>query len=120
MPPFKWSRKEDVMSEQVHRRLGDEQVKMILGRYAAKELTAAQAMELLGLRRRQYFEWVQRYREDPEGFTIQYRRKEKSRKVDLKMVPYSETGLTDIRFWHNGRLVSTQKIKTSDLPIVRF
>jgi hypothetical protein len=40
--------------------------------------------------------------------------------VDLKMVPDPETGLTDIRFWHNGRLVSTQKIKTSDLPIVRF
>ena len=82
MPPFEWSRKEDVMSEQVHRRLGDEQVKMILGRYAAKELTAAQAMELLSLRQRQFFEWAQRYREDPEGFTTQYRRKEKSRKID--------------------------------------
>ncbi len=35
------------MSEQVHRRLADEQVRMILGRYAAKELTAAQAMELM-------------------------------------------------------------------------
>jgi hypothetical protein len=40
--------------------------------------------------------------------------------VNLKMVPDPETGLTDIRFWHNGRLVSTQKIKTSDLSIVWF
>jgi hypothetical protein len=70
------------MSEQVHRRLADEQVRMVLGRYVAKELTTAQAMELLGLKRRQFFEWAQRYRDDPEGFTIRYRRQGKSRKVD--------------------------------------
>jgi hypothetical protein len=41
-------------------------------------------------------------------------------KVDLKIVPDLESGLAEIRFWHNGRLVSTQKLKTSDLAIVRF
>lgn len=69
------------MSEQVHKRLTDEQVRMILGRYAVKELTAAQAIELLGLKRRQFFEWTQRYRKDPDGFTVQYQRKEKNRKL---------------------------------------
>jgi len=48
---------EVAMSEQVHKRLTDEQVKMILRRYVAKEMTAAEAMELLGLKRRQFFEW---------------------------------------------------------------
>lgn len=70
------------MSEQVHKRLTDEQVRMILGRYAAKELTATEAIELLGLKRRQFFEWAQRYRKDPDGFTVQYQRKEKNRKLD--------------------------------------
>ncbi len=70
------------MGEQVHKRLTDDQVGMILGRYAAKRLTAAEAMELLGLKRRQFFEWVQRYREDPLGFSIQYQRNEKNRKLD--------------------------------------
>jgi hypothetical protein len=41
-------------------------------------------------------------------------------KVDLRMVPDEETGLTEIRFWHNGRLVSMQKVKTSHLTPVRF
>jgi hypothetical protein len=41
-------------------------------------------------------------------------------KVDLRMIPDSEKGLTEIRFWHNGKLVSTQKIKTSSLIPVRF
>lgn len=41
-------------------------------------------------------------------------------KVDLKIVPDEEAGLAEIRFWHNARLVSTQKIKISDLIRVRF
>jgi len=73
---------EVAMSEQVHKRLTDEQVRMILGRYMAKEVTAAEAIELLGLGRRQFFEWAQRYRKDPVGFTVQYQRNEKNRKLD--------------------------------------
>jgi hypothetical protein len=41
-------------------------------------------------------------------------------KIDLRMVPDDETGLTEIRFWHNGRLVSTQKVRTVSLNRVRF
>jgi hypothetical protein len=41
-------------------------------------------------------------------------------KVDLKIVPDADSGLAEIRFWHNSRLVSTQKIKTNNLTIVRF
>jgi hypothetical protein len=74
--------REGAMSEQVHKRLSDEQVRMILGRYAAKELTATEAIELLSLKRRQFFEWAQRYRKDPDSFTVHYQRKEKNRKLD--------------------------------------
>ena len=126
------------MGEQVHRRFTDEQVKMVLGRCLAKELRSFEAIELLGLKRRQFFEWVQRYRREPDGFSVSYRRKRRSRrlddavdrhiieeladpyqKVDLRIVPMTEAGLVEVRFWHNGRLVSIQKIKTGELPIVR-
>ena len=40
--------------------------------------------------------------------------------VDLRMAPDPETGLTEIRFWHNGKLVSTQKVQTSALKGMRF
>ena len=69
------------MGEQIHKRLVDEQMKAILGRYVAKEMTAAHAMELLGLRRRQFFEWVQRYKSNPEGLTVEHQRKQKGRKI---------------------------------------
>lgn len=69
------------MTEQVHKRLIDEQVRMIVDRFIRKELSAEQAMQLLGLRRSQFFEWVKRYRESGEDFTIQYHREGKSRRI---------------------------------------
>jgi hypothetical protein len=42
------------------------------------------------------------------------------KKVDPRIVPDPESGLAEIRFWHNASLMSTQKVKISDLTIVRF
>lgn len=69
------------MTEQVHKRLIDEQVKMILERFIRKELQSEQAMGLLGLKRSQFFEWVKKYRESKETFTIQYHREGKAREI---------------------------------------
>ncbi len=41
-------------------------------------------------------------------------------KVELRMVPDEETGLTEIRFWHKGKLVGTQKVKSSAFKSVYF
>jgi hypothetical protein len=72
---------EKEMTEQVHKRLIDEQVKMILDRFIRKELQSEQAMGLLGLKRSQFFEWVKKYRESKETFTIQYHREGKAREI---------------------------------------
>ena len=69
------------MTEQVHERLIDEQVKMIVERFIRKELSSERAMELVGLKRSQFFERVKRYRENGEAFTIQYHREGKSREI---------------------------------------
>jgi hypothetical protein len=73
------------MGEQIHKRLSDEQMRMIMDRYLAGEMNATHAMELLGLKRSQFFEWVQKYRNDPDGFTVAYRRKIDSRRLDEKV-----------------------------------
>ncbi|MBI5327570.1 MAG: hypothetical protein HZB80_04655 [Deltaproteobacteria bacterium] len=46
------------MTGQIHKRLSDEQVRIILDRYIQKEISVLQAMNLLDLKRRQFFEWV--------------------------------------------------------------
>ena len=69
------------MTEHVHKRLIEEQVKMILERFIQKEISSGQAMDLLGLQRSQFFEWVKKYRENGESFTIQYHREGQTRKI---------------------------------------
>ncbi len=41
-------------------------------------------------------------------------------KIELRMVPADGGELTEIRFWHKGRLTGIQKVKTADLKTVRF
>lgn len=69
------------MTEQIHKRLVDEQVGTILDRYLNKEISAEQGMDLLGLKRRQFFGWVKRYRQSPGGFTVDYKRGSLNRRI---------------------------------------
>ncbi len=61
------------MTAQIHKRLIDDQVKMILDRFIKNEPSPGQAMDLLGLKRSQFFEWMEKYRESggkPLRFSI--------------------------------------------------
>jgi hypothetical protein len=40
--------------------------------------------------------------------------------VQLRIIPDQESGLAEIRFWYENRLVNTQKVKNQDLNLVRF
>ncbi len=62
------------MAEQIHKRLSNELVRTVLERYVSKELDVERAMGLLGLKRSQLFEWVKRYKENPENFCIESNR----------------------------------------------
>jgi len=63
---------EGEMTEHIHKRLADEQVRTILQRYLKKEISAEKGMDLLGLmlKRRGFFKWVKRYKEQGEDFSI--------------------------------------------------
>lgn len=69
------------MTEQIHKRMIDEQVRIILDRYVKKEISALQAMNLLDLKRRQFFEWVKRYKEQGEDFSIECKRSNEHRRI---------------------------------------
>lgn len=62
------------MTEQIHKRLSNELVVAVLEKYIRKELDVDQAMELVGLKRSQLFEWVKRYKERPEDFCMESKR----------------------------------------------
>jgi hypothetical protein len=69
------------MNNQVHKRLSNEQVKAILEKYYLKEMKADQAQSLLGLKRRQFFEWAKRYKKGPKQFSIKSKRTNAHRKI---------------------------------------
>ena len=41
-------------------------------------------------------------------------------RIQLRLVPDKESGLTEIRFWHEDDLLGIQKVKNSDLNLVQF
>lgn len=57
-------------NQHVHKRLVHTQIETIFENYLAKEITLVHAMENLGLKRTQFFAWLQRYKEKPEAFCI--------------------------------------------------
>jgi hypothetical protein len=67
---------------QIHKKFTDEQVKELLSRYVKREIKREYIQEILGIKRRRFFEWVQDYQADPKHFSIQYVRKGTPRTID--------------------------------------
>ncbi len=64
---------------QLHKRFSDEQIKVLLQGYCRRILSRAEVQEVLGIGKSRFFALVKGYREDPEGFTVSYRRSARSR-----------------------------------------
>jgi hypothetical protein len=41
-------------------------------------------------------------------------------RIQLRISPDKESGLSEVRFWHEGELLGIQKVKNSDLNLVHF
>lgn len=73
------------MAKQLHKRFPDEQVKSLLERYLSKEIESSYILDILSIKRRRFFELVKRYREDPENFSISYRREKSTRTISKEI-----------------------------------
>ncbi len=72
------------MAEQLHKRFSTEEVKMLLQKYLDEEIKLVYLLEILQVTRRRFFQLLKSYREDPEGFSIQYKRKRATRRINKK------------------------------------
>lgn len=59
---------------QIHKRFSSDQVKFLLHAYLDGRTRSTEVQEMLGVSRSRFFELLQEYRRDPEGFTISYGR----------------------------------------------
>jgi hypothetical protein len=65
---------------QLHKEFTDTQVKELLERYVKREIKIQYVLEILGIKRSRFFVLLKHYREC-HGFSIQYGRKAKTRKI---------------------------------------
>ncbi len=60
------------------------EVKKVFERYLSQEIAVEHALAMLKIRRRQFFKLLKVYRERPDGFALDYKRKVPPRKIDAK------------------------------------
>jgi hypothetical protein len=65
--------KEAIM-DQLHKRFSVEQVQVLLQGYLQGSLTRSEVEEMLQINKTRFFELLKDYRQDPEGFSIEYER----------------------------------------------
>ena len=65
--------------DQLHKRFTDEQVRLLLQRYCEGILDRPTVEEVLGVGKTRLFALLKRYRANPEGFSLAYRRKTHTR-----------------------------------------
>lgn len=67
---------------QIHKKFDSEQVKDLLQRYLDKKIERKYIQEVLGIKKRRFFELLKEYRQNPSQFSIQYTRKHSPRTID--------------------------------------
>jgi len=66
---------------QLHKKFQDHQVKKLICRYLGKEIERSYIQGILGIGKTRFFALVKKYNEDPDSFSIEYKRKGTSRKI---------------------------------------
>ena len=70
---------------QLHKKFTDEQVKDLMQRYSKKELKREHIQQMLQIKRRQFFKLFKEYSQNPQTFSIQYKRTNPTRAIDPKI-----------------------------------
>lgn len=73
------------MGKHLRKFFSTKEVKEIFERYLSKEIGTEQALALMKIRRRQFFKLLKSYRERPNNFSLDYKRKAPPRTIDGKV-----------------------------------
>lgn len=72
------------MAKQLHKQFSNEEVKSVFERYEQKVFELKNALSFLKIGRSRFFILLDRYRADPESFSIEFRREKAPRSIDRK------------------------------------
>ncbi len=69
------------MAAQIHKKFTNEQVKELLQKYLNKEVERRHIQEILGIGKSRFFEIIQSYRNNPQGFSVDYKRSAEAKRI---------------------------------------
>ena len=70
------------MAKQIHKRFSDEFVKSILEKYSTGHLSLKQCLDILQIKKARFFRLLKNYKSNPSSFSISYKRKSPTNKLD--------------------------------------
>lgn len=69
------------MANQIHKTFTTEQVKDLLAKYINKEVERKYIQEILRIGKSRFFEIIQAYRNNPESFSVEYKRSSEAKRI---------------------------------------
>ena len=98
------------MAKHIHKRFSDEQIKDLMKRYEASEISRKHIQTILGIGQTRFFSLIRSYRTEPNAFSVRYRRNGSTRKISPKI----EKGIV-------RELEASQKlIQNKSVPIWKY
>lgn len=73
------------MAKHIHKRFTSEQVKDLMKRYDAGELSRDTIQQMLGIGQTRFFALIKSYRDNPQAFSLQYHRHTPTRRIALRL-----------------------------------
>ena len=98
------------MAKQLHKRFSTEEVKMFLQQYLDNKKKLPYILKILQITKRRFFHLLQEYRENPDGFCIDYKRKRPTRKINEEI---EKNIVNELR-------IEKQLIEDKELPITHY
>lgn len=72
------------MAQQLHKRFSNQEVKEVLVKYEKKILALEEVVRFLRIKERRFFILLKKYRKDPDGFSIGFKREKATRGIDRR------------------------------------
>lgn len=73
------------MGKHLHKRFLEKEVIDVFERYLSDEIGVSEALALLDIRRRRFFDLLKIYKEEPDKFSLEYKRRGANRRIDQKV-----------------------------------
>lgn len=96
--------------EQLHRRFTDDQVKQMIKRYLNHEVERKYVQSILGISKAHFFRLINHYRENPQHFSVAYKRESPTRQINPAIEPNIMKELA----------IDKRAIQNKDIPLKRY